>query len=110
MNIFRAIIKINPNAVFTYTDEDVNSIVWLENTIPIPVADIKAQLPIVELDMALANLRAKRNKLLADTDYLALSDNTLSNDMSNYRQSLRDITIGLSTLEQVNSVEFPVKP
>jgi hypothetical protein len=61
-------------------------------------------------DRSLASLRAKRNSLLAATDYLALSDNTLSAAMSSYRQSLRDLTEGLSTVEQVNSVVFPVKP
>jgi hypothetical protein len=61
-------------------------------------------------DRSLASLRAKRNSLLAQTDYLALSDNTLSAAMSSYRQSLRDLTEGLSTVEQVNSVVFPVKP
>jgi hypothetical protein len=61
-------------------------------------------------DRSLASLRAKRNSLLAATDYLALSDNTLSSAMSSYRQSLRDLTEGLSTVEQVNSVVFPVKP
>jgi hypothetical protein len=61
-------------------------------------------------DRSLASLRTKRNSLLAATDYLALSDNTLSAAMSSYRQSLRDLTEGLSTVEQVNSVVFPVKP
>jgi len=61
-------------------------------------------------DRAIASLRAKRNSLLAQTDYLALSDNTLSAAMSSYRQDLRDLTEGLSTVEQVNSVVFPVKP
>jgi hypothetical protein len=61
-------------------------------------------------DRSLASLRAKRNLLLAQTDYLALSDNTLSAAMSSYRQSLRDLTEGLSTVEQVNSIVFPVKP
>jgi len=61
-------------------------------------------------DRSLASLRAKRNSLLAATDYLALSDNTLSAAMSSYRQSLRDITEGLSTADEVFSVVFPVKP
>ena len=61
-------------------------------------------------DRSIANLRQRRNALLAQTDYLALSDNTLSAAMSSYRQSLRDITEGLSTVEQVNSVVFPTKP
>jgi endonuclease/exonuclease/phosphatase family metal-dependent hydrolase len=61
-------------------------------------------------DRAIAGLRQKRNALLSATDYLALSDNTLSAAMSSYRQSLRDLTEGLSTVEQVNSVVFPTKP
>jgi len=61
-------------------------------------------------DRAINNLRQRRNALLASTDYLALSDNTLSSEMSSYRQSLRDITEGLSTVEQVNSIVFPTKP
>ena len=61
-------------------------------------------------DRSLASLRQKRNALLSATDYLALSDNTLSAAMSSYRQSLRDLTEGLSTVEQVNSIVFPVKP
>ena len=61
-------------------------------------------------DRSLASLRAKRNSLLAATDFYALSDNTLSAAMSSYRQSLRDLTEGLSTVEQVNLVVFPVKP
>jgi uncharacterized protein (DUF2344 family) len=55
-------------------------------------------------------LRIKRNSLLAETDYLALSDNTMSEAMTNYRQELRDITEGLTTVEQVEAVEFPTKP
>jgi hypothetical protein len=61
-------------------------------------------------DRAMSSLRQKRDVLLKSTDYLALSDNTLSAEMSTYRQSLRDITNGLTTVEQVNAVVFPTKP
>ncbi len=36
-------------------------------------------------------IREVRNMLLAETDYLALSDVTMSNNMKVYRQALRDI-------------------
>jgi hypothetical protein len=111
--ITKTILSINPNAkvnVINDTDIDNCTINWLEDTTPIPVADIQAQLPIVEFDMAMEDLRTKRNKLLADTDHYALSDQTLSDDMRTYRQSLRDITNGLTTVEQVNAVAFPNKP
>ena len=61
-------------------------------------------------DRAMADLRQKRNALLSATDYLALSDNTMSADVKVYRQALRDITEGLTTKEEVEAVEFPTKP
>ena len=61
-------------------------------------------------DRAMENLRFKRNNLLAETDHYALSDQTLSDDMRTYRQDLRDITEGLTTVEEVNAVVFPTKP
>ena len=61
-------------------------------------------------DRAMEELRAERNSKLAQTDYLALSDQTLSADMNTYRQELRDITNGLTTVEDVEAVVFPTKP
>jgi hypothetical protein len=61
-------------------------------------------------DRKMQDIRQERNRLLADTDYLALSDNTLSDEMTTYRQELRDITEGVTTLEQANAVTFPTKP
>ena len=110
--IIEAILKINPNAVVSVSGTDINTceIEWHNGTTPIPVADIQAQFPIVEFDMAMEDLRAKRNKLLADTDYLALSDNTISAEMTTYRQALRDITNGLTTVADVEAIVFPTKP
>ena len=59
---------------------------------------------------AIEDLRIKRNRLLAETDHLALSDQTLSDDMKTYRQELRDITNGLTTKDEVEAVTFPTKP
>ena len=56
------------------------------------------------------NLRAKRNKLLAETDFYALSDVTMSSEMETYRQELRDLTNGLTTTADVEAVVFPTKP
>jgi hypothetical protein len=60
-------------------------------------------------DRAIASLRQDRNKKLAETDFYALSDVTMSNDMETYRQNLRDLTNGLSTVEDVNNVTWPTK-
>jgi len=61
-------------------------------------------------ERALNELRMKRNKLLADTDFHALSDQTLSPEMSAYRQALRDITNGITTKEQIDAIIWPTKP
>ena len=53
------------------------------------------------------DLRAKRSKLLAETDYLALSDVTLSEDMRTYRQALRDLPA--NTSDPANPT-WPTKP
>ena len=61
-------------------------------------------------DRSIARLREDRNRKLAETDFYALSDNTLSDEMKQYRKDLRDITEGLTTVEAVEAVEFPTKP
>ena len=59
---------------------------------------------------ALADLRARRNRLLAETDYYALSDNTLSDDMKTYRQNLRDLPAGKDTVAKCVNATWPTKP
>ena len=49
--IDKAIKKINSNAEFTYQDNDINTIQWLNGTTPISVSDIQtkmAELPTAE--------------------------------------------------------------
>jgi len=59
---------------------------------------------------ALAELREKRNALLLETDFYALSDVTLSDEIKTYRTALRDLTNGLDTVEKIANVTFPTKP
>ncbi|MDB9910552.1 hypothetical protein OAC88_00235 [Flavobacteriaceae bacterium] len=51
-NIIKAIQKINPNAEVSVSGDDINTIVWENGTTPIPVADIQAQIPVVEQEEA----------------------------------------------------------
>jgi len=61
-------------------------------------------------DRAMVKLRRERNMLLVETDFYALSDITMSDDMTAYRQALRDLPAGLSTVDNVNNVTYPTKP
>ena len=63
-----------------------------------------------EFDIAIGNLRDKRNRLLAETDFHGMSDRTMSAEMTTYRQELRDLTNGVTTAEQAKAVVFPTKP
>jgi len=58
-------------------------------------------------DEAIAELRSRRNQLLASSDWFALQDVTLTEDMRDYRQALRDLPAGLSTVDGVVNVVWP---
>ena len=62
------------------------------------------------LARAQANLRSRRNALLAETDFYALSDVTMSDDMETYRQELRDLPNGKDTVAKCDDATFPTKP
>ena len=59
---------------------------------------------------ALARVRSKRNRLLAETDFYALSDVTLSDDMTTYRQALRELPAGKDTVSKCENATWPDKP
>jgi hypothetical protein len=50
IRLSKVIKKINPNAEFTYQEEDINSIQWLNGTTPIPKADIEAKMVELQAD------------------------------------------------------------
>jgi len=58
-------------------------------------------------DRAIATLREDRNRRLAATDLHALQDVTLTEDMRDYRQALRDLPEGLRTADDVQGVAWP---
>ena len=57
-------------------------------------------------DEVVKEVREERNRLLAETDYFALSDVTLSPEVAEYRQALRDLP---STVD-INNPVYPTKP
>ena len=59
---------------------------------------------------ALADLRSRRNRLLAETDFWGNSDMTMSDDMTTYRQALRDLPNGKDTVAKCTNATWPTKP
>jgi len=70
-------------------------------------AELQAAYDAAVVNVALTDLRSKRNQLLSETDYLALSDSTLTDEMRTYRQALRDLPA--NTVDPANPV-WPTKP
>lgn len=72
------------------------------------VADIAVKAADKEAEYNLERLRTKRDQLLVETDYWALSDMpSMTTEQINYRQALRDITDNYSSLD---TVVWPTKP
>ena len=85
-------------------DEATNT--WVLNH---SVVDMTAD-EIAERDAMTAKAnRNKRNDLIAETDYLALSDMTLSAEMTTYRQALRDFT-SHANWPNLSDDDWPTKP
>ena len=63
-------------------------------------------------DRGLEELRIKRNQLLVESDWTQFRDVTLTKDADwkTYRQSLRDITKDLTTVDDIDKVTWPTKP
>jgi len=59
---------------------------------------------------ALATLRDKRNRLLAETDFYGNSDMSMSDAMRTYRQALRDLPAGKDTVDKCENATWPTKP
>jgi hypothetical protein len=61
-------------------------------------------------DRAIEGLRETRTRKLVSTDWYALQDVTLTDAMETYRQALRDLPSGLTTVADVGSANWPVLP
>jgi hypothetical protein len=103
--IERALKNLAPSAGWVITNGVID---WLSPDITQPTeAEIQAEIARLEAEQPWKELRQQRNRLIAETDYLALSDSTLTTEMATYRQALRDLPA--NTTDPTNPV-WPVKP
>jgi hypothetical protein len=70
--IIKAIQKINSNAQVSVSGGDINNIKWHNGTTPISIADIEAQIPVVEQEKADAITKKAADKASADAKLKAL--------------------------------------
>ena len=77
---------------------------------------VSDKMTAIDAAAPLKQLRVERNAKLAETDYLALSDVTLADNMKTYRQQLRDLPAAAggkdATLKDgvLENVTWPIKP
>lgn len=101
----QAIYALYPQAV--RIDEGIGAFDSNGTAIALDASAIATKTAELATEKAWSDLRAKRDQLLAETDYLALSDVTLSTEMAEYRQALRDLPA--NTSDPANPT-WPVKP
>lgn len=101
-----AVQSLQPEARFVIENGVITK--WLNPAVPQPTeAEIAAELTRLREQQPWVEFREKRNQLLTETDYLALNDVTMSDEMQTYRQALRDLPA--NTSDPANPV-WPTKP
>ena len=116
-DITHALQSLKPGAQWTLNGDDISGLNWLDSEQTQPT-ETEIYSKISELDNAEAMrlLRLERNSRIAETDWRASSDLTLSNDWKTYRQALRDLPTSASpslnsfgSLD-LTSVTWPTQP
>lgn len=106
ISVAQAILSLCPAAQFVTRGGVISE--WRSSDITQPTeAEIQAEIARLEAEQSWKELRQQRNRLIAETDYLALSDSTLSAEMATYRQTLRDLPA--NTVDPANPT-WPAKP
>ena len=102
--IHEAIYQLYPTTVSIIDDTpyDIEG-----NKIAVDTDDYNSIVSDIVAELELKQLRAKRDILLVETDWMANNDVTMSDEWQTYRQALRDITDTYTSLE---TVVWPTKP
>ena len=100
-----ALQSLRPGAEWVLRGDELE---WLDTEQSQPTdAEIEAKIAELEAAEPLRLLRAERNRRLAETDWWAVSDRTMTSGQIDYRQALRDITENYASLDEVI---WPTKP
>tara|TARA_Y100001972_G_C7567071_1_gene284686 strand:- start:37 stop:396 length:360 start_codon:yes stop_codon:yes gene_type:complete len=111
-----ALISLKPGEGFSWSGYDYNDLNWEGKTTKPTESEIDAEVTRLNNLEPMTQLRYERNKKIAESDWRANSDVTLSDEWKTYRQALRDITSGASPkLDSagrldMTSVTWPTEP
>jgi len=101
----QALQALRPKAQWVLRGDELE---WLDTEQTEPTeAEITAKIAELEAAEPMRLLRAERNQRLANTDWWASSDLTMTEAQTAYRQALRDIT---ETYTSLDDVVWPEEP
>jgi hypothetical protein len=104
-NIASALFVLTPTAQWVVRGTEIE---WHSEDISQPSDDvINAKIDELKAAEPMRLLREERNRLIAETDWWAFSDLTMTSAQTTYRQALRDITKSATSLDDVT---WPTKP
>jgi hypothetical protein len=107
-NLSHSLSALCPGAAWILTNDDYSTIEWLSDDIDQPtLAALEAKRDELNAAEPLRALREERDKRIAETDWWASSDRTMTAEQTAYRQALRDLPA--NTTDPANPV-WPVKP
>ena len=102
-----ALSRLRPGAEWIVRGDVYSGIEWLDSSQTKPTeTEINNKISELNSAEAMRLLRLERNARIAETDWRASSDLTISDDWKNYRQALRDIT----TQSDPTNITWPTKP
>ena len=91
-HIHNALASLRPNAEWTIAGNNLSGIIWHDEDQDRPTdSEINAEVSRLTTAEPLRLLRLERNKRLLDTDWWAVSDRTITDAETTYRQALRDL-------------------
>ena len=111
-----ALISLKPNTTWTWSGFKYADLDWRDSTTKPTEAEIEAELVKLDAAQPMVKLREYRDWKIAQSDWRANSDVTLSDEWKTYRQALRDITKSASPkLDEfgnldMSSVTWPTEP
>ena len=106
--VVEAINELANGNTYSITGDGLDGLVWSEGSVnPPTIEQINAKIAELEAAEPMRLLRAERNQRLANTDWWASSDLTMTAAQTAYRQALRDITDTYTSLDDVVWPEVP---
>ena len=115
--IGKALQNLRPGSKWTVRGDSYGAIEWkdTEQTKPTEV-EVNAEIARLQSEEPMKRLRNYRNNLLAESDWMANSDVTMSNAWKTYRQALRDLpstatpVLDPTSKPGISGVTWPTKP